>query len=89
VAAGCGCLLRNSSGQWIGGFSCHLGMCGTYLAELWGVLDGLLGLYGSVVSQIKLKVQMDSKVVVFKLILVALSDGDLFRRFVSSIGLRD
>jgi hypothetical protein len=34
VAAGCGGLLRNSNGQWIGGFSRHLGMCSAYFAEL-------------------------------------------------------
>ncbi|KAK2382454.1 TMV resistance protein N [Trifolium repens] len=40
-SAGCGGLLRNSNGQWLGGFSRHLGTCNAYIAELWGVLDGL------------------------------------------------
>ncbi|GAU50328.1 hypothetical protein TSUD_290640 [Trifolium subterraneum] len=62
VAAGCGGLLRNSHGQWIGGFSRHLGICSAYLAELWGVLDGLRLARERGIT--KLKVQVDSRVVV-------------------------
>lgn len=39
--AGCGGLLRDYNGVWIGGFAKHLGVCSTYVAELWGVLEGL------------------------------------------------
>jgi hypothetical protein len=46
---GCGGLLRNSNGQWIGEFSRHLGMCSAYLAELWGVIDGLRLVYDVIV----------------------------------------
>lgn len=38
---GCGGLLRDYNGVWIGGFAKHLGVCSTYVAELWGVLEGL------------------------------------------------
>ncbi|PNX68268.1 ribonuclease H, partial [Trifolium pratense] len=41
VTSGCGGILRNSHGQWISGFSRNLGRCNAYLAELWGVFDGL------------------------------------------------
>ncbi|GAU38444.1 hypothetical protein TSUD_151670 [Trifolium subterraneum] len=65
VAAGCGELLRNSHGQWIGGFSRHLGIYRAYLAELWGVFDGLRFAWESGIT--KLKVQVDSPVVVYTL----------------------
>ncbi|WJX29283.1 hypothetical protein P8452_17940 [Trifolium repens] len=47
---GCGGLLRNSNSQWIGEFSRHLGMCSAYLAELWGVIDGLRLVYDVIVG---------------------------------------
>ncbi|PNX70361.1 hypothetical protein L195_g057316 [Trifolium pratense] len=40
MSAGCGGLLRNSDGQWLGGFSRNLGRCSAYLAELWGFYHG-------------------------------------------------
>lgn len=39
--AGCGGLLRDHEGKWLGGFSRNLGSCHAFMAELWGVLDGL------------------------------------------------
>jgi L1 cell adhesion molecule like protein len=60
--AGCGGLLRNSNGQWLGGFSHHLGSCNAYLAELWGVLDGLKLAYDRGFKKIALHI--DSYVVV-------------------------
>ncbi|GAU43826.1 hypothetical protein TSUD_399190 [Trifolium subterraneum] len=41
--AGCGGIIRNSDGRWIGGFAKSLGKwkCNSYVAELWGVLEGL------------------------------------------------
>jgi ribonuclease HI len=62
VAAGCGGLLHNSNGQWICGFSRHIGMCSAYLAELWGVIDGLRLAHDRGIA--KLKVQVDPRVVV-------------------------
>jgi ribonuclease HI len=40
-AAGCGGVIRDSHGGWIGGFAKYLGICSAYVAELWGVLEGL------------------------------------------------
>jgi ribonuclease HI len=41
TTAGCGGVMRNSSGVWIGGFAKHVGVCSAFTAELWGVLEGL------------------------------------------------
>jgi ribonuclease HI len=60
--AGCGGLLRNSNGQWLGGFSRHLGRCSAYIAELWGVFEGLRLARERGIS--KINVQVDSRVVV-------------------------
>jgi ribonuclease HI len=62
VTAGCGGLIRNSEGQWLGGFSRNLGCCSAYLAELWGVYDGLCLARNIGVQKVKLHV--DSSVVV-------------------------
>jgi ribonuclease HI len=61
VIAGCGGLLRNSNGQWLGGFSKNLGRCNAYLAELWGVYEGLC--LARSFGAAKLQVQVDSSVV--------------------------
>ncbi|GAU11214.1 hypothetical protein TSUD_342040 [Trifolium subterraneum] len=65
VVASCGGILRNSNGQWLGGFSKNLGRCNAYLAELWGVYEGLrlAWNYGAT----KLKLQVDSSVVAYTL----------------------
>lgn len=39
--SGCGGLLRGPDGQWIHGFATQLGFCSAYVAELWGVYEGL------------------------------------------------
>jgi ribonuclease HI len=39
--AGCGGALRNDSGIWIDGFSKALGDTTAYMAELWGIYEGL------------------------------------------------
>ena len=39
--AGCGGVLRDDNGKWICGFSKWLGVCSAYVAELWGVMEGL------------------------------------------------
>lgn len=39
--AGCGGLIRGSEGEWLAGFSKFLGKCDAFIAELWGVLEGL------------------------------------------------
>lgn len=39
--AGCGGLCRDCTGTWLCGFSCNIGSCNAFLAEIWGVLEGL------------------------------------------------
>jgi len=41
AVAGCGGVLRGSDGEWLGGFPRSLGLCSAYVAELWGVIEGL------------------------------------------------
>jgi hypothetical protein len=38
---GCGGVLRNDKGLWLAGFAKALGHTTTYMAELWGVYEGL------------------------------------------------
>ncbi|GAU23253.1 hypothetical protein TSUD_172820 [Trifolium subterraneum] len=62
VPAECGDLIRNSAGQWLGGFSRNLGYCSAYLAELWGVYDGLC--LAQNIGATRIEVHVDSSVVV-------------------------
>lgn len=39
--AGCGGIIRDVSGNWVGGLSKYLGICSAFMAELWGVLEGM------------------------------------------------
>ncbi|KAK8577708.1 hypothetical protein V6N13_027975 [Hibiscus sabdariffa] len=39
--ASCGGVLRNEKDDWIMSFSCFIGVCSTFEAELWGILEGL------------------------------------------------
>ncbi|KAK2403852.1 Polynucleotidyl transferase, ribonuclease H superfamily protein [Trifolium repens] len=39
--ARCGGIFRDSNGRWCGGFAKHVGSCSAFMAELWGVLEGL------------------------------------------------
>jgi ribonuclease HI len=39
--AGCGGIVRGSQGEWIRGYAKSVGMCNAFVAELWGVLEGL------------------------------------------------
>ncbi|PNX73149.1 hypothetical protein L195_g029047 [Trifolium pratense] len=38
---GCGGIIRGSNGGWLGGFVKYVGHVTTYVAELWGVYEGL------------------------------------------------
>ncbi|MCI05125.1 ribonuclease H protein [Trifolium medium] len=38
---GCGGVIKGSAGEWLGGFSKFIGNINAYVAELWGVLEGL------------------------------------------------
>lgn len=60
--AGCGGIFRDDQGRWVRGFTKHLGLTTAFVAELWGVYEGLkmtreLGLS-------KLVVHLDSLTVV-------------------------
>ena len=39
--AGCSGLIRNERGKWLGGFSRSVGCADSFMAELWGLRDGL------------------------------------------------
>jgi ribonuclease HI len=39
--AGCGGIIRGNQGEWIGGFAKGIGDCSPFIAELWGVFEGL------------------------------------------------
>lgn len=39
--AGCGAVIRDSKGGWIIGCTRSLGVCTTFKAEIWGILDGM------------------------------------------------
>jgi ribonuclease HI len=41
MVAGCGGVFRGKNGKWICDFSKALGACSAYVAELWGVFEGL------------------------------------------------
>ena len=40
-AAGCGGLIRDDQGRWLGGFSRHIGHTNSFIAEAWALRDGL------------------------------------------------
>ena len=39
--AGCGGIIKDEHGQWITGFSRRIGAANSFIAELWGLRDGL------------------------------------------------
>jgi hypothetical protein len=39
--AGCGGVIRGNQGEWLRGFAKNVGNCSAFIAELWGVLEGL------------------------------------------------
>ncbi|XP_050242423.1 uncharacterized protein LOC126691393 [Quercus robur] len=40
--AGCGGLVRDEHGEWVAGFTRHIGSTSSFIAELWGLREGLL-----------------------------------------------
>lgn len=40
--AGCGGVVRDSNGEWVSGFSRLIGTTNSFVAELWGLRDGLI-----------------------------------------------
>lgn len=61
-SSGCGGVLRNGQGVWLGGFSRRTGDASPYVAELWGVWEGLRLAWSMGFTNIEL--QVDSKAVV-------------------------
>ncbi|KAK2361727.1 Polynucleotidyl transferase, ribonuclease H superfamily protein [Trifolium repens] len=41
ITAGCGSIIRDHRGNWLGGFAKHIGICSAFAAELWSALEGL------------------------------------------------
>lgn len=40
--AGCGGVIRDEHGNWVAGFTRHVGATNSFAAELWGLMDGLM-----------------------------------------------
>jgi ribonuclease HI len=60
--AGCGGIVRNDTGNWVEGFAKALGDTTAYMAELWGVFEGLKLAKRRGVT--KLDLRIDSEVIV-------------------------
>ena len=60
--AGCGGLVRDEHGSWIGGFTRYIGSTNSFIAELWGLREGLLLCCNLNIDF--LVVEMDAQVVV-------------------------
>lgn len=60
--ASSGGILRDEDGRWTCGYARALGTCSAYIAELWGVLDGLLLACDRGFT--KVDVQLDSMIMV-------------------------
>ena len=41
-SAGCGGVVRDDRGEWVAGFSRRIGATNSFMAELWGLRDGLI-----------------------------------------------
>jgi ribonuclease HI len=60
-SAGCGGVIRDSNGIWRGGFAKKLGIGSAYVAELWGVFEGLR--YAGYLGFNRIELNVDSIVV--------------------------
>ena len=60
--AGCGGVVREEHGNWVAGFTRHVGTSNSFAAELWGLRDGLMLCCGLNIPY--LIVEIDAKVVV-------------------------
>jgi ribonuclease HI len=60
--AGCGGIIRTNTGDWVEGFTKALGDTTAYMAELWGVFEGLILAKRRGVT--KLDLRIDSEVIV-------------------------
>ncbi|CAJ2650297.1 unnamed protein product [Trifolium pratense] len=60
--AGCGGVLRGCQGEWLGSFAKWVGLCSAFIAELWGVVEGLR--YAHQLGFRKVELNIDSEAVV-------------------------
>jgi L1 cell adhesion molecule like protein len=60
--AGCGGVIRGNEGEWLGGFAKCVGLCCAFVAELWGVVEGLRYAYRLGFKKVELNI--DSEAVV-------------------------
>jgi ribonuclease HI len=60
--AGCGGVLRGADGEWLGGYAKCVGLCSAFVAELWGVVEGLR--YAHRLGFRKIQLSVDSAAVV-------------------------
>jgi ribonuclease HI len=61
-SAGCGGIIRGSHGEWLGGFAKGVGTCSAFVAELWGVFEGLK--FAKRLGFMAIELNIDSSVVV-------------------------
>jgi ribonuclease HI len=59
---GCGGVIRGNQGEWLGGFAKGVGDCSAFMAELWGVFEGLA--LAKRMGLRKIELHIDSAVVV-------------------------
>ena len=60
--AGCGGIIQNDRGEWLGGFSRCIGITTSFIAELWALRDGLSLCHNMHLQAID--IQIDAKAVV-------------------------
>lgn len=60
--AGCGGIVRDDHGGWLVGFSRHIGIADSFVAELWGLKDGLILCCNLNITSIV--VELDAKAIV-------------------------
>ncbi|GAU34393.1 hypothetical protein TSUD_217330 [Trifolium subterraneum] len=64
--AGCGGFIRGSQGEWLGGFAKCVGLCSAFVAELWGVYEGLQHVYSMGFKKVELHIDSETVVHVLK-----------------------
>jgi ribonuclease HI len=64
--AGCGGVIRGMHGEWLGGFAKGVGLCSAFIAELWGVYEGLHHAYRMGYRKVELDIDSMAVVSVFK-----------------------
>ncbi|PNY12420.1 ribonuclease H [Trifolium pratense] len=65
-AAGCGGVIRGCEGEWLGGYAKGVGLCSAFVAELWGVLEGLRYVHHIGFTMVELNIDSEAVVKVVK-----------------------